>query len=812
VKRQTPKMRVCPEQYDGTLPELVRSYSFELDNFQKYAIECIHTERNVLITAHTGSGKTLPAEYAIEYFVSKGKRVIYTSPIKSLSNQKFYDFTKEFEARDTPITIGILTGDIKYNPDADVLIMTTEILRNKLVQGLGDFDVENVACVVYDEIHYINDEDRGKIWEESIMYTPPTTQLILLSATIDKERRFAEWIENATSRETWLSGTKKRVVPLKHLMWSTFPSSLVKTIDIGTLSPLQLIAYKNILQEQPFPLTKDNINAQHSFLKKSKLREFKRQSVLNDVVKYLNRNEMLPAITFVFSRKMCESYANCIETNLGETNVETDEGRRPKVDQEVRYILSTKFTNYREYLELPECKQMISLAERGIGFHHSGVIPIIRELVETLFAKGYIKLLFATETFAVGINMPTRTVLMTGLSKMTSRGQRYLYSHEYTQMAGRAGRRGIDEVGYVIHLSTMMREGIPQTMDYMKIISGRPQTLQSKFVVTPMTVLSMYNDNSSKVKHTMMMDELRDEIKSQKITIQKYKEQLENVSRDKEIDTNMKRQLDEYVKLERSLTFMKPKKKKSVRAKMNQIRKEIPDMNSILQHQNKINSLERQYHMEMDVLSNMTRFIENQVDKMTDYLIHNDMLLKNKNEPIMLTRKGSEMIHLNTHAFVLYDCIASNEFKTIESWITILAICSGMKTNTNMDTPEYGLEYKFHEFRTKHELMYSEFGFDMIDYLMNQLLEKYTYGISNYMIQWYHARDENSCRDILFNLKINKEVLLGDFVKAVLKMVQLAREVSEVANIREDMELLSILSEIQEGLMKYIVTNQSLYI
>jgi len=807
-------MRICPEKYEGTLPSpLARSYPFEIDHFQKYAIEAIHTEKNVLVTAHTGSGKTLPAEYAIEYFVSRGKRVIYTSPIKSLSNQKFYDFTKEFEERDTPITIGILTGDIKYNADADVLIMTTEILRNRLVQGLGDFNIENVACIIYDEIHYINDEDRGKVWEESIMYTPRDVQLILLSATIDKENEFAHWIERATSRETWLSSTKTRVVPLKHLMWSTLPSSSIKTVDVRALSQLQLVAYKNILKEQPFPLSKENINAYHSFMSKARIRTYKNQSVLNDVVKYLNTNNMLPAITFVFSRRLCEVYANSIEINLGERNVETREGgRRPKVEQEVRYILSTKFTNYREYLELPECKEMISLAERGIAYHHSGVIPIVREVVETLFSKGYIKLLFATETFAVGINMPTRTVLMSGLSKMTSKGNRYLYSHEYTQMAGRAGRRGIDDIGYVIHLPSMMRDGVPQTEDYLRIISGRPQTLRSKYVVTPLMVLSMYNDDTtSKTSNTMVMDELKNEIVSQKELIQKYKEELDKIKSENEIDTETQKLLDEYFAMERTLMFMKPKKKKAVRTKMNRIQQSIPNIREKIAYSKRMTIVSQKYETERDVLENLNNYVNNQVNKMTQFLNAIEAVEQVERE-YKLTRKGIEMLSLNNYAFVLYDCVSSGEFNTIEDWIYVLSVCSGMKQTNGIDYPCDETEYEVHKIRVYYENMYSTYKFQTVDYLMNQLEEKYSYGIGRFMIEWFNAENETVCRDVLKRLQMERGIMLGDFVKGVLKMIQLAREVSEVAKLRENMALLHGLSQIQEGLMKYIVTNQSLYI
>ena len=231
-------VKICVEE-TTVLEPLETNYPFELSFFQKSAITAIQKGESVLVTAHTGSGKTLPAEYGIEYWVSKGKKVVYTSPIKALSNQKFHEFTNKFP----DISFGLLTGDIKYNPEADVLIMTTEILRNTLFQktiiATGDeptsalqFDMDlqtELSCVIFDEVHYINDLSRGKVWEETIMMLPNHVQLIMLSATIDNPSRFASWVENQNpTKEVWLCSTSTRVVPLKHYMYITVHDSMFK--------------------------------------------------------------------------------------------------------------------------------------------------------------------------------------------------------------------------------------------------------------------------------------------------------------------------------------------------------------------------------------------------------------------------------------------------------------------------------------------------------------------------------------------------------------------------------------------------------
>ena len=443
-----------------------------LSDFQKWAIKSIVDGDNVLITAHTGSGKTLPAEFAIQHLISKGKKVIYTTPIKALSNQKLFDFRRKFPT----ISFGILTGDCKDNPEADVLIMTTEILRNTLFnkkineEGKNetkaplmfemDFNTE-LGAVIFDEVHYINDPERGSVWEQSILMTPPQVQLVMLSATIDKPEVFASWIEteknnqaiqaNIPGKKMYLTPTYERVVPLTHYMWLSIHSN---TFHSAKKTPYE--QKLNDLYKTPIVISNSagvfndinyhKVNDVLDFINK-KNTYTKRQFVLDELITYLNVNGMLPAICFVFSRKHVELAAKEITKCL----FEKDSGISAMIEKECRHIIMSKLPNYKEYTTLPEYLELVALLEKGIAIHHAGMIPVLREMVELLFEKGFIKLLFATETFAVGINMPTKTVIFSGLTKYNGSTMRYLYPSEYIQMAGRAGRRGIDAIGHVIH-------------------------------------------------------------------------------------------------------------------------------------------------------------------------------------------------------------------------------------------------------------------------------------------------------------------------------------------------------------------------
>ena len=321
-----------PTENETTYIEYFNQFPYELSNFQKYAIESIVEGNHVLVTAHTGSGKTLPAEFAIEYFVSKGKKVIYTSPIKALSNQKFYEFTKKFPH----ISFGILTGDIKSNPEADVLIMTTEILQNTLYKKNAmlstssssspvsapslpltttfDMDLNNeLACVIFDEVHYINDPDRGKVWEETIMMLPRHVQMVMLSATLDKPEKFADWCENRGENQTqeqqthqhklvYLTSTNHRVVPLTHYTFMTTTSAIFKLIKDKELEkeikehtnkiiPIQ--SASGIFNEQLY-----HKNKRIMTVFENKNVRVKRMHVLNQVTKYMVENNMLPCLLY----------------------------------------------------------------------------------------------------------------------------------------------------------------------------------------------------------------------------------------------------------------------------------------------------------------------------------------------------------------------------------------------------------------------------------------------------------------------------------------------------------------------------------
>lgn len=432
-------------------------YSFPLDPFQQHAIAAIDQGHNVLVCAKTGSGKTLVGEYQIHNSLRKGKRVFYTTPIKSLSNQKFYDLKHQFPS------VGIMTGDIKFCPDAQIVIMTTEILRNLLykrgtqTEHLGltaSLSIDDLDAVIFDECHYINDRDRGKVWEETMILLPPEVNLVMLSATLDRPQFFAAWLGDLKKKPIHLIETEYRIVPLVHTLPSYTPDGLQFTPFMDAKEVYYDKVYLDwtngkLNDAKAYKDFRDKVRAikadgEHVGGVEGKVRPVAFTHQMNNLIQTLQERELCPALFFVLSRKGCEHYAAKVEGSL----------ITPTDSTNVKHIINFHLHRYKSLETLPQYHQIRDLLLRGIAFHHSGLLPLLKEIVEILFTKGLVKVLFATETFAVGLNMPTKTVVFTGLKKYddTTGGMRLLRPDEYTQMAGRAGRRGKDTSGLVIYM------------------------------------------------------------------------------------------------------------------------------------------------------------------------------------------------------------------------------------------------------------------------------------------------------------------------------------------------------------------------
>ncbi|KAK3937586.1 NUC185 domain-containing protein [Diplogelasinospora grovesii] len=544
IKRDMPNFREL-------VPDMARDWPFELDTFQKEAIYHLESGDSVFVAAHTSAGKTVVAEYAIALAVKHMTKAIYTSPIKALSNQKFRDFRQTFDE------VGILTGDVQINPEASCLIMTTEILRSMLYRG-ADL-IRDVEFVIFDEVHYVNDYERGVVWEEVIIMLPEHVSLILLSATVPNTHEFASWVGRTKQKDIYVISTPKRPVPLEHFLWAG--KNIYKIVD----SEKKFIekGWKDAnaaIQGKDKPRVADSTVASrggggNSWSNNQRggggggggrgggaprggnqqrgggggrggggsgggqqrgrggggpprashapghMGRAGRQggftSAAQDrnlwvhLVQFLKKSNLLPACIFVFSKKRCEENADALSNQDFCTANEKSA---------IHMIIERSIARLKqEDRVLPQIVRLRELLSRGIAVHHGGLLPIVKELVEILFAQTLVKVLFATETFAMGLNLPTRTVVFSGYRKHDGHAFRNLLPGEYTQMAGRAGRRGLDPVGSVIIVPPGGDEAPPVT-DLRQMILGEPNKLRSQFRLTYNMILNLLRVEALKIE------------------------------------------------------------------------------------------------------------------------------------------------------------------------------------------------------------------------------------------------------------------------------------------------------------------------
>ena len=842
-----------PSENEEKYKEHFEKFTFPLHIFQKWAIEGIVEGQHVLVMAPTGTGKTLPGEFCIQHFVSQGKKVIYNTPLKALSNEKFHSFTKKYP----DISVGIITGDISCNPSASVLIMTTEILLNKLYQIKSgtksgnnstsfEMDIENdLGCVVFDEIHFIGDENRGHVWEQTIMMLPKHIQMVGLSATLDNPEKFAQWIENKNTSNTedktdnkivYLTKKLIRVIPLIHYSFITATGVGKVFKDKSTQEEIK----RNI--DKPFIIQDaNNVFNDQNYLTTSKMLKLfdannicvKRQHVLNKVSEYLVEKEMLPALCYVFSRKQLEKCAEEITTNL----LEFDSKVPYIIDNECEQIIR-KLPNYKEYLNLPEYVNTVKLLRKGIGIHHAGLMSVLREMTEILFSKGYIKILFCTETMSVGINLPVRSCIFTDIYKHNGSNMRLLQSHEYSQCSGRSGRLGLDTVGHVIHLNNLFRP--VETVNYKKMMNGQPQTLVSKFKFSFNFLLNMIQigeqDFGKFAKRSMIQDDITSQVNGLNTSLIKLETEKEKEN-DKIIDLTVSREIvEEYIELQEKQKFAANKKRKEIDRQIQTI---LDTYKNIESDKNKLLDLikkEKEIEEIKESIFYTEKYIDNNIQKILDFLEEEEcisflesdceslvrgdcesFLESENNSTYTLLEKGLIAAELReTHSLVFSELIVSKDLDQLSS----KELCALFSCVTNITVAENYKDYK----------PYS--GIKLVDEIVQKVKNRYDYyesketelrintgidynfhfDILEYVLEWTECNCIEDCKWLLQKMEQEREIFLGEFVKAILKINNVASEMEKVAEIQGNIEFLSKLKEIPNLTLKFVVTNQSLYI
>jgi len=697
-----------------------------------------------------------------------------------------------------------------------------------------------LGCVVFDEIHMINDASRGHVWENSIMMLPPHIQIIGLSATLDNPEKFSQWLEtrgekkedNIINKSVYLCTKKERAVPLTHYSFITVPNGIFKVIKDKAMQE----EIKSMINK-PFVIqtAKGDFNEQHYYKMTKMLTLFetnnirvKRHHAINQLAKYLFENNMTPALCYIFSRKQLEICAKEMNTEI----LEDDSKVRYIVQKECEQIIR-KLPNFEEYLHLPEYVQLVNLLAKGVAIHHSGMMPILREIVELLFMKGYVKLLFCTETVAIGLNLPVKTTIFTDINKHDGTQFRTLHGHEYTQAAGRAGRLGLDTVGHVIHLNNLFRD--VNCVNYKQMMKGAPQTLVSKFKISYNLLMNLIDigdtnfvdfTNRSMIKESIDNEAsiIMNSLSSLNDEINKLNEVLESIKTPRET-------IDLYLDLTCQRTTAVNKKRKEIDRKITQIRENfnnIENDKSILEkYNNKCEDFThlKSFHDDLCVytetkvnailrLLTSEGFVDRQVENAP---VGHGIIYKKPISDYFLTPKGKIASQLReVHCLVfanlieckLFDDLSPKQMVSIFSCFTNITVTDELKAlnpcsnDVRVQNIIVDLQSKYNYYKDKEVSLEMDTG---VDY-------NFHYDLIDYVMNWCDCVCVEDCKFFLQNLEKEKQIFLGEFIKALLKINNISNELEKIAEITGNILLLSKLKEIPSLTLKYVATNQSLYV
>jgi superfamily II RNA helicase len=639
---------------------------------------------------------------------------------------------------------------------------------------------------------------------------------------LDTPEKFALWCENKgelnkKNKTVYLATTYERVVPLTHYSFITCTQGIFKILKDKQLE-MEIMKTTNSLhtiQDHKGTFNETNYQKIKKILGifEDKNHYVKRQHVLNTVSRHLVDHKMLPAICFVLSRKTLELCAKEVTTVLLE-----DDSKVPYVVHRECEQIIRKLPNYKEYLQLPEYINLLSLLQKGIAIHHAGMMPILREMVELLFAKGYIKLLFATETFAVGINMPTKTVLFTDITKFDGNTIRPLYSHEYTQMSGRAGRRGIDTIGHVIHLTNLFKNNDKTTLQTM--MKGKPQTLTSKFKISYNLLLNLIHigeTNYSKyAKRSMVQNDIDNEMKAIYDEISKLQNELETMDVTLKYCNTPFLIVEEYIDLKKKRILCVNKKRKEIERELTKISNTYPNIEKDVDIVTKYNNKQNELNKLNDEMNSTESILETDINKIVTILTNKTFII-NTDQVNTLTLKGQIATHLReVHCLIFSEWIFCKKFNVFNAK-ELVGILSCF---TNITVPEEKKYVTPYSQNTQVQSSITELFTLYKQYLDLEIENKLNTGFDysmhfdliDYCIQWCECDNDVDCKRLLQNISLEKEIFLGEFIKAILKINNITNEMEKVAEYMGDMDFLSILKQVPLLTLKYVATNQSLYI
>lgn len=839
------------------LDKYALDFSFPPDDFQLHAFNAIEENRDVLVCAPTASGKTLVAQYAIAHTIKKGmnvvctdnelgedktnnitSRVVYATPIKVLSNQNYADLKPILEPMN--MTVGISTGDIKIDEDAHCVVATAEILRNSMYQlnqsvedsrkKINKDFIDSLGCIIVDEAHYMNDKDRGRVWEEIIILAKPNVLMIFLSATLSLPEKFAEWISMCRQRPISLITVEQRKVPLKHHL-------LVNKCNLETLEVTkelcEIMNEKNVYNHDEFKRAFDiHENWKKAMQKKGK--SINTPNAMIGVIKWLKDNNLLPSICFVFSKRECEKLANSVGLDL------TDHDEKHKINTIFDKHLQPHMKKYENVGQIEIIRSMLL---KGISYHHSGMLSIIKEIIEIIYKEGLVKILFCTETFAVGINGPTKCVIFSDVVKHTNTGKRLLEPAEYKQMAGRAGRRGLDTNGTVIIL---FRTDFPDEQNIKSIMCGKVPEITSNFKWDYQFFLKIIQSNITNInlffkKSLVNMENeiILNGLKNEKIALTLEIDYLIKIIN----ENNKSNEVDKLINYENQLNSdmfgsIKINLSKKQLTEYQKLKKmlQLNDFKYLYENKIKLNKLENKLQILNQDISSYEMYVNTFCSKIQTLLIKWKYLLPNNsnnnqtndsNDDQNLSKlnidvRGVIAANINEcNPIILTEMICDGYFDnlTLEEIISFISIFTEpIKSSNRFDFSKELLEVS--EFTGTSSLNPKIFRLiDMIKIKQNEEDDEFGvgFGFSDWSIStdyldisymWACGLDVKSTLEHLAIL----EEYEGNFVKNMLKICNIVHDVYSVCKMIGKVELLPILENVDNLILRDIVTITSLYL
>lgn len=794
----------CTEE----LKDPIIKYPFALYDFQKSAHSAINKDENLLVLVPTASGKTIVAEMALIRAIKNGKKAIFLSPIKSLSNEKYRDFKNKFtnekfiKETNIEVSVGLLTGDNKINPEANLLILTAEIFRNALYKLkkteayqsntiIASDIISNIGVVVFDEFHFINDISRGSVWEEILVLLDKSVQLIMLSATFSNPETFAQWLVNIKSKNVNIIRGFKRIIPLKHYIYTDETLHMVMDENNKYVS--------QNLQKARLTYNKQKLNKKHNFM-----------NLITESIVFLHKNDMLPALYFAFSRNNCELYAKSIQQLCLVSQAEI---------KEIDKIFIQEMRNYeKQYENLVQYQTLKQLIYKGIAFHHSGLIPILKELVEIIFHKKLIKVLFCTESLAVGINLPTRTCVFTGLMKNTEQGKRNLLTSEYFQMSGRSGRTGLDTYGSSVILPLYE---FPTDAVLQEIMCGKNPSIESKFTIDYSFILKIFQSETSSVLQFINSSLYYKEInnilcglkQTQQDILTKYNNIIITASED---DIKLfKETIRESSEMDIGINI---RISKTMKKKMDDTKQKInSDINLKTNYENYcLKSKLKEQLTDLDnQIYNIEKSLENNCNKIITfldsigYIIKNDKKIEDYNQKD-ITQKGIASSYVNEcNPILLVEMLMNNLFDELlpEEIVGILAIfVDDNKSENGVTLEDVNTTDKIYNTIQKVKKIINNLEENEFDASITNN-DYWNIDCSNVENAYYWA-----CGSSIQELQEYGEIYEGNFVRNMLKIVNIVHTLQTICQICNKIELLPKLEKIDKLVIRDIVTINSLYL